>query len=392
MGGGGGGGGIACSATVQYTGTPSETPAAAPLRGNVGCVDIEVQAMRDTVANPIRNNQDAANIYGPMEAGFTSAVPNMACLGDNVISGGIDTNLAEHMVEFFCPGTDIQVLDVCGGHAMPYHYHERMTCLYTADPTTGHSTRIGTAGDGNGIYGKYIDGGVEPTDLDACGGRFGVTPDSNGAQVYYYPVKATSPFSIGCYGPVASVQECRDLYPNTCGDGATVQTVTTIYGTGQYTLDCPCYDENESNVLGQGRPEYLAPLTAATPTAATTSSPTVSPSTPAPVGATPTDTEPPVTTVTPGPVAAAPTDQPTPAPAVPNNGPHIMLNTDIALVRDLTDNIDTETGEPSCSFRGGGRCPLAAQTLAQAGVYRANNDIWLADFKAAFVKMINKNM
>jgi hypothetical protein len=39
-----------------------------------------------------------------------------------------------------------------------YSYHERMSCLYTSDPTTGHSTRIGAAGDGNGIYGMYNSG------------------------------------------------------------------------------------------------------------------------------------------------------------------------------------------------------------------------------------------
>ena len=93
-GGGGGGNRIQCSATEQFMGTPSDTPAAAPLRGNVGCVDIAVLSMRDLGAMPIANNQDGANIYGPMEAGFTSRVPGMSCLGDNTISGGIDTNLA----------------------------------------------------------------------------------------------------------------------------------------------------------------------------------------------------------------------------------------------------------------------------------------------------------
>jgi hypothetical protein len=140
-------------------------------------------------------------------------------------------------------------------------YHERMSCLYTADPTTGHSTRIGTAGDGNGIYGMYINGGVTPTDLDYCGGRFGVTPDSNGQVVYYYPIKAAAPFSLGCYGPVTTQAACFALYPTTCGSAATVETVTTVYGSGPYARDCPCYDANGSNVVGQtGRPAYLAPV------------------------------------------------------------------------------------------------------------------------------------
>ena len=217
----------------------------------------------------------------------------MSCLGENTVPGGVDTNLADHMVEAFCgAGSDIQVLDSCGGHAVPYHYHERMSCLYTSDPLTNHSTRIGTAGDGNGMYGPYIEGGVLPQDVDACGGRFGVTPDSNGEIVYYYPITAQAPFSIGCYGPVDSVAECRALYPDTCGD-ATVVNVTTVYGTGEYTLDCPCFDANESNVLGtEGRPLYLAALPTSTsfPTtiSPTTSSQTTNPS-PAPASDDPLD-------------------------------------------------------------------------------------------------------
>ena len=48
------------------------------------------------------------------------------------------------------------ILDYCGGHAKPFHYHERISCLYSADPTTQHSTRIGTAIDGNGICRCFI--------------------------------------------------------------------------------------------------------------------------------------------------------------------------------------------------------------------------------------------
>jgi len=259
-GGGGGGGGIQCPTDTQFTGSPNytntntpSTPMAAPLRGNVGCIDLPVLATRPTVLLGGRANT-AQNIFGPMEAGFTSSNPGTSCLSSNVIPGGIDTNLAEHMIEYFCPDAIVEVLDSCGGHAVPYHYHERMSCLFTNDEDSGHSTRIGTALDGNGIYGNHIDGGVTPTDLDACGGRTGVTPDSNGVEVYYYSVSAAAPFSVGCFGPVSSVEECRALY-DTC-DGVR-ECVTTVEGTGWYDLDCPCFDGDESNVVGQGVPGYL---------------------------------------------------------------------------------------------------------------------------------------
>ena len=60
-------------------------------------------------------------------------------------------------------------------------------------------------------------------DLDACSGRYGVTPDSNGEVVYYYMVTDAAPFTVGCFGPnddgsVVTVEQCRALY-RTCGNG-----------------------------------------------------------------------------------------------------------------------------------------------------------------------------
>ncbi len=84
-----------------------------------------------------------------MEAGFTTT--QMPCLSASM-PGGIDTDLAEHVLSYLC-GVTKTLLDSCGGHAKPFHYHQRMSCLYsasTASGTVGHSTRVGTALDGNG--------------------------------------------------------------------------------------------------------------------------------------------------------------------------------------------------------------------------------------------------
>jgi len=121
---------------------------AAPLRGSVGCIDMAPLATRPT-ATAGGSTVDANNIYGPMENGFSSAQPGASCLGSNVLKGGIDTNVAEAVMDAFCGGTFGTVLGYCGGHATPFHYHERMTCLYSAT-ASGHSSRIGTASDGNG--------------------------------------------------------------------------------------------------------------------------------------------------------------------------------------------------------------------------------------------------
>ena len=215
---------------------------AVPLRGIIGRVDHPLSA-------------DKRLIYGPFEGGLSAS--RIRQLFDCNVNGtkiaipsGIDTLTAQQMIQHTCSlPENSTLLDQCGGHtdrhASPYHYHERMDCLYTSDPKTGHSTRIGTALDGNGIYGKYIAKNSIPTDLDACGGRFGVNPDSNGQKVYYYMVQDRPPFTLGCFGPVNSINECRALYP-TCGDGDNL-SIATAEGNRIYDPDCPCFDSSGNN-------------------------------------------------------------------------------------------------------------------------------------------------
>jgi len=241
-GGGNGAGGASCPADgIGYTGETEfvgQGPKAAPLRGTVGCIDAN-----NATGAPLTVEGQVANIiYGPMENGFSSQ--QFSCLGETTIPGGIDSLTAESMVAAHCGSSvsEVSVLDACGGHARPYHYHERMSCLYTAAPTTGHSTRLATMLDGRGLYGKFVATDTLPADLDACGGRTGVTPDSNGEPVYYYMVQDRPPFTVGCFGPVTSVEQCRSLYPDSCGNGDEITVTTDNYGSFRYDPDCPCYE------------------------------------------------------------------------------------------------------------------------------------------------------
>ena len=157
---------------------------ASPLRGVVACVDKEALTMRPTAI--VRGQAVAASsIFGAFEAGFDASSPGLDCLQNETVPGGIDTHAAHNIImnSESCKGKDVTLFGYCGGHAIPFHYHESMSCLYRQDPDTGHSTRIGTALDGHGIYGKFISGGILPNDLDGCNGRLGVTPDSNGKRV-----------------------------------------------------------------------------------------------------------------------------------------------------------------------------------------------------------------
>jgi hypothetical protein len=76
----------------------------------------------------------------------------------------------------------------------------------------------------------------------------------------------------------------------------------------------------------------------------------------------------------------------------------VMLNSDIALVRDLDGYLDTSNGHVSgCQFRclNNGcqnselpRCPHAQQTFDFVREYEGDNLLWLNDFSAAFRKIL----
>jgi hypothetical protein len=127
-------------------------------------------------------------------------------------------------------------LSDCGGHASPWHYHTSLNCAINSSYTwltlaaaSGHSPIAGVMLDGRGLYGPYESAGARPSNLDACGGHTGPVPaysaTINGAavtvpaasSVYHYHVQSGGPFTIGCFGPVASVAAAKVLYPAGCG-------------------------------------------------------------------------------------------------------------------------------------------------------------------------------
>ena len=260
-----GGGGAPAEGQSSTCETP---PCVAADLGDVGFVTVSGSDSRTG-----KTFAPGENIYGPFEAGFTSTQDNIlsqlgCATGKGYVAGGIDTLTAEAMVAFDCGvslpriegGDYISLLDECGGHTQEYHFHERLTCLYDA-AASGHSTQVGVGLDGQYLYGKSeyevgIGGDTRPL-LDACGGHFGVTPDSAGEVVYHYHVQDSAPFTFGCFGPILddasgnqkliTLAECRALYPK-CSDEDNIVELTTSGGTFEYNRWCPCFDANGSNV------------------------------------------------------------------------------------------------------------------------------------------------
>jgi hypothetical protein len=97
----------------------------------------------------------------------------------------------------------VPFVDSCNAHPLPnggtYHYHGVPYCITDVLDTDGaHSVMIGVLLDGYTVYGPWGDGGVAPTDLDACSGHTGTTPEFTEA-VYHYHLTETAPYSIPCY-------------------------------------------------------------------------------------------------------------------------------------------------------------------------------------------------
>mmetsp|Transcript_44489 Transcript_44489/g.100534 ORF Transcript_44489/g.100534 Transcript_44489/m.100534 type:complete len:387 (-) Transcript_44489:105-1265(-) len=262
----GGPGGPGATATGESTGqtyTCSAPPCAASLLGKVGLTTATGTDSRSGITFAVDED-----IYGPFEAGFSSQqdgiLEGLGCNPGSLghVAGGIDTYTAEQMVAQQCSITlprvennqYVSLLDECGGHTRDYHFHEKLSCLYSM--SGGHSAQVGKASDDQYIYGKWEDYSSSTLPLlDACGGHFGVTPDSGSAVVYHYHVQDNPPFTLGCFGPkqnndgtfaLVTVAECRALYSG-CGNGDTV-TVTLPSGAVQYDPWCPCYDGGGSNV------------------------------------------------------------------------------------------------------------------------------------------------
>jgi hypothetical protein len=122
----------------------------------------------------------------------------MSCLGTQSVVGGIDTYTAELMIRVMCNDNSITLLGTCGDHASPRHFHEMLTNCLSWQAASGHSTRLGTAGDNRGIYGFFETNNTYP-ELDVCGAHVGVTPDSNGQPVVHYHSQVYPPYFVGCY-------------------------------------------------------------------------------------------------------------------------------------------------------------------------------------------------
>ena len=98
--------------------------------------------------------------------------------------------------------------DSCTGHPQNsgiYHYHSVSACV--SDSASGHSSLVGYALDGFGIFGPRGEDGKELTDadLDECHGHtHTIEWDGKQVSMYHYHATTEYPYVVGCYRGTAT--------------------------------------------------------------------------------------------------------------------------------------------------------------------------------------------
>ena len=85
----------------------------------------------------------------------------------------------------------VETFDYAGAHNGPSGYHYHIEAYDVPENTVlSHDDEklVGIMSDGFLIYGRREMDGSYPTDLDESGGHFGVTPHSDGVEVYHYHI------------------------------------------------------------------------------------------------------------------------------------------------------------------------------------------------------------
>jgi hypothetical protein len=152
--------------------------------------------------------------YNPKIASKATCVMGMSGIAVN----GVPILDGFNETDYDADAAEIQ--DVCHGHPNPsagYHYHGLSPCLLSAYART-HTTQVGWALDGFGIYVEYNSKGqlLTDADLDACHGRTSVVPwHGKMVRIYHYDMTIDFPYTVGCFrGTVASASDILGLkYP-----------------------------------------------------------------------------------------------------------------------------------------------------------------------------------
>ncbi|MBI3167485.1 MAG: YHYH protein [Chloroflexi bacterium] len=171
---------------------------------------------------PVSSSDDAyavdRNPNSIQEQSITLSLPvnPIAAAQPNCVGGEVGILLSGVAIfnAFDAEGHDAvahEVQDGCDGHPQVsgfYHYHSLSDCVVDTS-TSGHSSLVGYAFDGYGIYGYYGEDGAEVTneDLDACHGHTHVVEwDGQMVEMYHYHATHEFPYTVGCFHGTPAVR------------------------------------------------------------------------------------------------------------------------------------------------------------------------------------------
>lgn len=149
----------------------------------------------------VANNTDALTPGRIGERSYTLTVPTapeLAATGTSTGLGAIGISVTGVPIFNDQEGNNrpieeviVETFDYAGAHNGPSGYHYHIESFDVPENTTlsfDDEKLVGIMSDGFLLYGRRDYDGSYPTDLDASGGHFGVTPHSNGVEVYHYHI------------------------------------------------------------------------------------------------------------------------------------------------------------------------------------------------------------
>ena len=146
----------------------------------------------------IREGSYTVTVPAAPEKAPTSSATGLGAIGISITGApifndqeGPNISLSENVASGF---------DYAGGHMGPTGYHYHLEAANVSENTLlSHDDErlVGIMSDGFLLYGRREMDGTYPEDLDESGGHFGVTPHSNGEEIYHYHI--INEYYIGSY-------------------------------------------------------------------------------------------------------------------------------------------------------------------------------------------------
>ena len=173
--------------TIESNGLPNHTSPYWPETDSLYIAP--VVAVAQTPGRIGGNRSYTLTVPAAPELAATSTATGLGAIGISVTGVPIFNDLEgpnrpiEDMI--------VETFDYAGAHNGPSGYHYHIEAYDVPENTVlsyDDEKLVGIMSDGFLLYGRREADGSYPTDLDESGGHFGVTPHSDGEEIYHYHI------------------------------------------------------------------------------------------------------------------------------------------------------------------------------------------------------------